>query len=1196
MGSQAEIKNPAWLGGYDMKFQRQSTIEQGYAYYEENRVSKLKPVIDGKRTAGSGRLSSVDNTEGSYTYSAEVSGDSGIHHTEVTLNRQLKLIDGHCDCPAFETYHAPCKHIAAVAYKLGSHLGGGFGMSNSAAKSLIQLEVGTVSKPENPYTKERASSSAILQCMDQLEVLNDPDYIPIGSHNSDEASLANVLANGGEKVRIEPALIWDQGQVRVELTLGTSRQYVVRNMKTLCKSLCDGEPLLFGKGLRLSGSLSEFDRDSRDLLEFFLKQYRQLIELRSFQTSHRVDDLVDQLFSDGGRSMIMTPQALDDFLELTDGRTFLFEKRYRFLYSHLSKNRMGRSQQEPGFQIPVRTQEGQPILPLTLTPEDDGVLLKAECLPFRCKGHRHLYVLMDQNSEILWKTDADYRQKMEPFLDSLERTDKELFIANHDLPRFCSNVFSHIRQWLDIDGDVEYLDRFMPWDMEAQLYLDSPAPGVITARPLVDYGTLRINLVNERQEIVEDLAIATGSASHLRRNDVQESRFSRLLDRWFTEIDLPAGMMVIRDDDDAVYEFLNHGQAELASRSRLFVTDRYKRLMFPAKNKISAGVSISGQLLNVTFDLEGFPPEELGELLSSYRVKRRYYKLKDGSYLSLEEGEARDAMELASGLQLTKEEMNAGRAQLPRYRALYVEELSKSTGELTVHRHESFRQLVRSIHDIEQSNLAIPESLVPILRDYQKTGYRWLKTMSDLGFGGILADDMGLGKTLEVITLLTAASAESKTEIPTGDFNSETISDPEILALVTCPSSLVWNWAKELERFSPELKAFKISGNAAIRKKQLAELKDLPLEDQRRCVVITSYDLLKRDLAHYSDLYFQYHILDEAQYIKNFATKNAKAVNALRSRVRFALTGTPIENRLSDLWSIFHFLMPGYLGNYQQFKNQYERPIVEEKDDTASQLLHAQVRPFILRRLKQNVLKELPEKMESVIYVPLEGEQQKLYMANLAKAKLEVGSSIAEGGFETNQLEILALLTRLRQICCHPALCYEDYTGPSAKLETCMELIRESITAGHRVLLFSQFTSMLSLIENALRAEDIPYYLLTGQTPKATRQNLVTSFNEGTIPVFLISLKAGGTGLNLTGADVVIHFDPWWNIAAQNQATDRAHRIGQRRSVQVYKLVADNTIEDKILKLQAMKGTLADSIIQSVDPDSILQLFQDDFV
>ena len=262
-----------------------------------------------------------------------------------------------------------------------------------------------------------------------------------------------------------------------------------------------------------------------------------------------------------------------------------------------------------------------------------------------------------------------------------------------------------------------------------------------------------------------------------------------------------------------------------------------------------------------------------------------------------------------------------------------------------------------------------------------------------------------------------------------------------------------------------------------------------------------------------------------------------------------------------------------------QFRQQYERPILEEGDEASAQLLQNQVRPFILRRLKQKVLKELPEKVESVMFVPLEGEQQKLYMANLAKVKLEVGQTICEGGFESNKLQVLALLTRLRQLCCHPALCYENYTGGSAKLEACMELIHEAINGGHRILLFSQFTSMLALIEERLKQEKIGYYLLTGQTPKSARQHLVTYFNEGRVPIFLISLKAGGTGLNLTGADIVIHFDPWWNLAAQNQATDRAYRMGQENSVQVYKLVADGTIEEKILHLQEDKGNLADAVI-----------------
>ena len=1190
-----------------MKFQRRSTIERGYEYFEEGRVSKLKPVI--------GAL------VGQYSYTAEVRGNGGTpYHVEVTLDQHLSLVNGTCDCPAFESFDGPCKHIAAVAYYLGNHLGGGFGAPKSAAKSLIKLEVG-LNEPEakvdagddieelmkiveehlpqfrshGTVTKAtRATTSALLQCMERFEREDD--------HGE------GVIGGIENPVRVIPSLIWESRQVRVELTLGRDRQYVVRSLKEVCRALRDGDELVFGKGLRFPGDLNVFDEESRPLMEFFLHQYRQVTDLRSAQQHYSANDLTDQLFAEKGRGMILTPQALDDFLALMKDRSFEFDKRMRYLYGYQARNRGGRSKIEEGYQVKVRIQEGEPVLPVEVIPETDGVTIKAEVLPLRCQGARHLYVLMDKDSEILWNADDAYRRKMGAFLDSLEQADREIFIAQRDLTRFCVNVYGAIRQWLDIKGDAEYLEQFMPWDMEGRLYLDSPDDGVITARLYGDYGVTRVNLCNYRYYVGEESDSAAGrealpaevDALGIKHNEAQELKLCRLLEKYFPEIDLDLGMLVIRDDDDAVYEFLKNGQAELAGRVRMFVTERFKRMMFPAKNKMTAGVSIHGDLLNVTFDLEGFPPDEMGELLSSYRVKRRFYRLKNGSYLSLEEGAVRDAMELASGLQLTKEEMNAGQAELPRYRALYVDEAAKKSENLSLRRSESFTSLIRDIRDVDESKLAVPESLDPILRDYQKAGYRWLKTMADLGFGGILADDMGLGKTLEIIAMLVSAAEEFNVRDREAAGEEEVFSDdPDILALVVCPASLVWNWARELEKFAPRLRAVKVSGTAVERKKQLREAAELDPKERRRTVLITSYDLLKRDTELYSQRYFHYHIVDEAQYIKNFATKNAKAVNAVKSEHRFALTGTPIENRLSDLWSIFHFLMPGYLGSYMQFKNQYENPIVRKGDEEVSDLLQNQVRPFILRRLKQKVLKELPEKVESVVYVPMEGEQQKLYMANLAKIRLEVGMTIAEGGFETNKLEILALLTRLRQLCCHPGLCYENYHGGSSKLETCMELIHEAMAGGHRILLFSQFTSMLSLIGERLNEEGVGYYLLTGQTPKSARQHLVTHFNEGRVPVFLISLKAGGTGLNLTGADIVIHFDPWWNIAAQNQATDRAYRMGQKNSVQVYKLVADGTIEEKILRLQENKGNLADAfvaenaaVLGGLDEEGLRSLFE----
>lgn len=341
---------------------------------------------------------------------------------------------------------------------------------------------------------------------------------------------------------------------------------------------------------------------------------------------------------------------------------------------------------------------------------------------------------------------------------------------------------------------------------------------------------------------------------------------------------------------------------------------------------------------------------------------------------------------------------------------------------------------------------------------------------------------------------------------------------------------------------------------------------------------MTSYDLLKRDILLYEDKQFLYQIIDEAQYIKNHTTAAAKAVKVVKSQVRFALTGTPIENRLSELWSIFDYLMPGFLYSYDVFKKEMETPIVKNKDEEAMKRLQKMAGPFILRRLKEDVLKDLPEKLEESRYVKFGGTQQKLYDGQVLHMKESLARQDNEE-FSKNKMRILAELTRLRQICCDPSLCFENYKGEAAKLEACMQLIQSAMDGGHRMLVFSQFTSMLEILQSSLDDADISYFTITGSTPKEKRLQMVKEFNEGTVPVFLISLKAGGVGLNLTGADMVIHYDPWWNLAAQNQATDRAHRIGQTKKVTVYKLIAKNTIEEKIEKLQETKKDLAEQVI-----------------
>lgn len=395
-------------------------------------------------------------------------------------------------------------------------------------------------------------------------------------------------------------------------------------------------------------------------------------------------------------------------------------------------------------------------------------------------------------------------------------------------------------------------------------------------------------------------------------------------------------------------------------------------------------------------------------------------------------------------------------------------------------------------------------------------------------------------------------------------------------SIVVCPSSLTLNWLGEVEKFSPSLKALVISGSAGERERKIKEIENYH-------IIITSYDSLKRDIELYDGMYhFKYMIADEAQYIKNNNTQNAKAIKRITAQTRFALTGTPIENSLSELWSIFDFIMPGYLFKYRKFKELYELAIVKDNNEEKLEKLKKMIEPFVLRRIKKEVLTELPDKTVTVLYNEMEEEQQKIYLSHLARAKKEVADEIQMNGFENSQIKILALLMRLRQICCHPNLFLQDYEGESSKLTQCIEVVTEATKGEHKILLFSGYTSMFPIIEKELKKNQISYLKLTGQTKVSERIELVDKFNEDKdIKVFLISLKAGGTGLNLTGADMVIHYDPWWNISAENQATDRTYRIGQKNNVQVYKLITKNSIEEKIYELQQKKAKLVDNMLST---------------
>lgn len=470
-----------------------------------------------------------------------------------------------------------------------------------------------------------------------------------------------------------------------------------------------------------------------------------------------------------------------------------------------------------------------------------------------------------------------------------------------------------------------------------------------------------------------------------------------------------------------------------------------------------------------------------------------------------------------------------------------------------------------------------PDNLNAELREYQQAGLNWMQFLREYDLAGILADDMGLGKTLQALASLCVEKQQGRLTSP---------------ALVLAPTSVIFNWQAEASRFAPELKTRVIYGN---KRQQL--LADLHGQD----LLITSYALLPRDIAHYQNITLHALILDEAQYIKNPKTRLYSELISLKARHKLCLTGTPMENHLGELWSQFNFLLPGLLGNQQQFNRLFRTPIEKQQDTQRLHLLNARIAPFILRRTKDKIARELPAKTEIVRKVQIEGKQAQLYENVRLAVDDKLRRVIAAKGLAKSQIEILEAMLKLRQVCCHPQLLPPNMhknATQSAKLDMLMEMLPELLEEGRRILVFSQFTSMLGLIEPALGKAKIPYLKLTGAS--RNREKIINSFKQGDVPLFLISLKAGGTGLNLTEADTVIHYDPWWNPAVENQATDRIHRIGQDKPVFVYKLIVEGSIEEKIQQLQQQKSRLAQAILSDrlsdtdsrLDESNLQQLLQ----
>ncbi len=778
------------------------------------------------------------------------------------------------------------------------------------------------------------------------------------------------------------------------------------------------------------------------------------------------------------------------------------------------------------------------------------------------QGSTYLYML---TKKALYRCDKTFEETILKLLNVYrENYTPQIRFKREELPSFCSLVYPKLKGEISLDKlDEGIINRYVPQELYIKLYLDYDKNNYITADLKFVYGDVEFNPLKDT-----NISVA--------RDVSKENEYLDIFVNTGFMLDKENGRLILVDEEK-IYSFLSEEIGLYMHKFEVLATDVFKQREIKKPKIGNIGIKLENDLLKIDLSKIDFDIEEIRSIMQKYKLKKRYHRLKDGSFLDLEENETMDFISsLLENEDISYKQIQEGELEIPISRGMYLDRLIQNLNT-NVEKNDEYKKMVNQISKREiEDKIELPKGLKSELRQYQVTGFKWLKILDNYKFGGILADDMGLGKTIQLLAVIQSYLEEEKNPSP---------------SIVVCPSSLSLNWKNEIDKFAPNIKTLVIHGNAEERANQIENIEKYNL-------VITSYDLLKRDIEEYKakDYKFKYIIADEAQYIKNNNTQNAKVIKEIKAETRFALTGTPIENSLSELWSIFDFIMPGYLYSYRKFKEIYEVPIVKDNDEWVLKKLKMLIEPFILRRTKQEVLTELPDKTISVLNNEMQDEQLKIYTSYMANAKREVSQELKENGFEKSQMKILALLMRLRQICCHPSLFISNYTGESSKLNQCIEVIKDAVLSGHKILLFSSYSSMLEIIGEELKKENIKHFKLTGQTKVGDRLKLVEEFNSNDeIKVFLISLKAGGTGLNLIGADMVIHYDPWWNLSAENQATDRTYRIGQKKNVQVYKLITKDSIEERIYELQEKKAQLAKSML-STETTFINKLSREDIM
>lgn len=928
------------------------------------------------------------------------------------------------------------------------------------------------------------------------------------------AAMDSALPEDGN-VRMEVTLYASGGSegkapaLRIGLRMGDERLYMVRSIPQLIDALDNQTPMLFGKGFSFRP----------EWMRLAPENMRIIAILRALRAAQ--GDAGTMPKGAEARLMYLPDSFAEAVLDALEDLPFRLET-------------------QEGKCESRRVQQGRLQLGFRVTGDLRGVMVTGS-MTHDVRPLTSSYAYVTSGSTVL-KLPQAQRSLVRTLLTNRVGGRSCYMYAVREIPQVVGELIPFLKMQGAVEIDADFARLLEQRPLSARIFLDRDGRDVVAQTEFV-YGQ---RVIDPFHEAPPPETLQKGEKLLLR--DAQGER--GILDALGSAGFHVSKGRVYLSGQEAIYRFISEGVYALKEKCDVFLSQDFRK-MTPRRPVLQGKIRLNGGRVELTLTDQGERVEELYGLMEALARRRAYFRLKDGRFLDLsgmeEWQETAVAVTEAVQTEGAKKVDDEGTASIGASRMVYLTALLDSA-HLPVEVDEEIRSVTRALVSPEEMKVEMPNGLG--LRPYQERGYRWLYTLDSLRMGGILADDMGLGKTVQMIALLRTLKKEGR------------------VSLVVAPTSLTYNWLSEIGRFAPELSAMVLSGTGAQRASQIEHVRRAGDVD----VLITSYPLIRRDVELMREIPFRLAILDEAQQIKNAGSVGAMAVKRLSAETHFALTGTPVENSTGELWSIFDFVLPGYLGSYPAFLRRYQDGM--DTDD-----LRRRIRPFLLRRLKGDVLTELPDKNETVLTAQMTLEQKRVYDAAMERLRIRVNRVMDEKGLGRGRAEVLSCMTELRQICCHPQLVLEDYAGSSGKMELLLDVLPGALEQGRRILLFSQFTGMLKILRSRLENEGISCLYLDGETPSHSRAEMAEKFNAGEGQVFLISLKAGGTGLNLIGADMVIHYDPWWNPAAEDQATDRAHRIGQTRKVDVIRLVTHASIEEQVVALSARKRALFDQLI-----------------